>query len=503
LPLRRSFGFFTKEINVRSWLLFLCLFTQYAFALKTWDALPAVDVKHIQGKYAGQSICPMCRHGYDAGMLIFVPSSTAPTELEQLRTQMDRHLQQQLHSRYRAFLVFVGDGPSIAQQQLVRLPHENWFVANLQPEGRDAALRDFAAQLEHQAHAYVFAQRRLLWQFDPFMTAPDELQVRAEYALDLLAALHPNATTGGSPDTPQGQLWLAPNQLTEAMPGSPLRQFCFRDREQRAQASALLLLAGRQDAQPYFLATDIRGCVRLDQKLATAQFRIFELARKHSHADWQTRSPDAERALGQTIYLQSTPEAHGTIGIRTVPILAPCEDCELAWVGMPKTLAAGADLSSATDHGERLQLRGRVLDQDGKPRAGVVIYLHQTDAAGLYPEATSSMPHGRLRAWVQSDAEGHYQLTTIRPGAYPKRATPAHIHMQIIEAERCSYFIGDVMFADDPQLTEAQRLDAFQLRGGSGVVEPKHSANTTWTAERDIVLGRGVDAYEQCAETDG
>jgi protocatechuate 3,4-dioxygenase beta subunit len=111
---------------------------------------------------------------------------------------------------------------------------------------------------------------------------------------------------------------------------------------------------------------------------------------------------------------------------------------------------------------------------------------------------TSAAPNGRLRGWARSDARGEYRFDTIRPGPYPGRPAPQHIHMHVLEVGRCTYYIGDVMFTDDPRLTAELRASAARDRAGSGVVTPERDANGVWQAERDIRLGLNVPGYDAC-----
>jgi protocatechuate 3,4-dioxygenase beta subunit len=180
----------------------------------------------------------------------------------------------------------------------------------------------------------------------------------------------------------------------------------------------------------------------------------------------------------------------------------PCEGCDAVFVGKPEAAAIAtiARIAPPDEAGEALQWRGRTLDTNGKPVAGVIVYAYHTDASGVYPQesalrGTSARQHGRLRGWVRSDAEGRFGFDTIRPAAYPGRAIPAHIHVHVIEPGRCTYYLDDVNFRDDPLLTEA--TTSRERRGGDGVVDAKRGADGTWQITRDIVLGLDV------AKTDG
>jgi protocatechuate 3,4-dioxygenase beta subunit len=61
--------------------------------------------------------------------------------------------------------------------------------------------------------------------------------------------------------------------------------------------------------------------------------------------------------------------------------------------------------------------------------------------------------------------------------------------MTVKEPGRQEYWIDEVLFTDDPRLTEAHRTNAGD-RGGSGIITPVRDASGLWTARRDIVLER-------------
>jgi protocatechuate 3,4-dioxygenase beta subunit len=122
-----------------------------------------------------------------------------------------------------------------------------------------------------------------------------------------------------------------------------------------------------------------------------------------------------------------------------------------------------------------------------------VIYVHHTNAQGVYPARPGdegwARRHGYLRAWAITNDSGQYRFESIRPAAYPGRRDPAHIHVTVKEPERQEYWIDEVVFTDDPLVTPAYR-QAQQERGGSGIVTPVRDARGVWMVRRDIVLER-------------
>jgi protocatechuate 3,4-dioxygenase beta subunit len=135
----------------------------------------------------------------------------------------------------------------------------------------------------------------------------------------------------------------------------------------------------------------------------------------------------------------------------------------------PERFPAVADLSVRNGRqalGERIIVRGRVTDEEGRPVPHTIIEIWQANAAGRYdhPGDTHDAPldpnfHGDGR--VFTDADGWYQFLTIKPGAYPWRNhhnawRPNHIHYSLFGtgfAQRLitqMYFPGDPLLALDP-----------------------------------------------------
>lgn len=176
----------------------------------------------------------------------------------------------------------------------------------------------------------------------------------------------------------------------------------------------------------------------------------------------------------------------------------PCQGCEYVFVDQPAQLASRARIAPAGEPGEPLIVEGTVRTLAGAPAEGVIVYAYQTDAGGIYPKGTTR--HGRLRAWARTDRDGRYRFETIRPGAYPGRGVPQHIHLHVIEPGRATYYIQDIVFADDPLLGERGRERHRRGRGGGGLVTPERDADGTWHARRDITLGEKIPGYGALSE---
>ncbi len=179
----------------------------------------------------------------------------------------------------------------------------------------------------------------------------------------------------------------------------------------------------------------------------------------------------------------------------------PCEGCEAVFQGMPGEIPSQARLAPAEEPGDPLVITGVVRDARGQPVPGIIIYAYHTDRGGIYPQGngfdrgTAAYRHGRIRGWVRTDGQGHYEFSTIRPGGYPGADIPEHVHLHVIEPGRCTYYIDDIVFDDDPRLTARQRRQLLTGRGGNGLAVPVRDGRNGWRVTRDIVLGAGVPDY--------
>lgn len=73
-----------------------------------------------------------------------------------------------------------------------------------------------------------------------------------------------------------------------------------------------------------------------------------------------------------------------------------------------------------------LVLRGRVLNEKGKPIPNAVVNVWSSDAVGNY-----DMIGYRYHGYQVTDAEGRYEFTTIIPGCYfPRDAKHIHVKVQ-------------------------------------------------------------------------
>ena len=112
-----------------------------------------------------------------------------------------------------------------------------------------------------------------------------------------------------------------------------------------------------------------------------------------------------------------------------------------------EVLPLGANISRGEDDGEPCVVRGRVTTPDGKPIAGAVLDVWQSNSSGFYEQQDADQPEMNLRGRFESDENGYYHFKTVKPKCYPipvdgpvgKMLTsvgrhnmrPAHIHFII------------------------------------------------------------------------
>jgi protocatechuate 3,4-dioxygenase beta subunit len=132
-------------------------------------------------------------------------------------------------------------------------------------------------------------------------------------------------------------------------------------------------------------------------------------------------------------------------------------------LGAERVRATDNDLTTGHDGdalGQRIVVRGRVLDSDGRAVPDALIEIWQANASGRYRHARDQWPApldpnftGLGRALT--DSEGRYQFTTIKPGAYPwgnhdNAWRPAHIHFSLFGRAFTQRLVTQMYFPDDP-----------------------------------------------------
>ena len=126
----------------------------------------------------------------------------------------------------------------------------------------------------------------------------------------------------------------------------------------------------------------------------------------------------------------------------------------------PAQLFWQAAIAGLEEPGERLTISGTVFAPDGTtPVAGITVYAYQTDATGHYTK-TGAMRPPRLQGWARTDQGGRFEFRTIRPGAYPGRSIPAHVHFILWGAGYPRQWVEELKFEGDPFVTREMLAEA-------------------------------------------
>jgi protocatechuate 3,4-dioxygenase beta subunit len=103
-----------------------------------------------------------------------------------------------------------------------------------------------------------------------------------------------------------------------------------------------------------------------------------------------------------------------------------------------------------------------VLEEDGRPVPHTLVEVWQCNAAGRYNHVSDTHDAPLDRNFLgagrcMTDADGRYQFTTIKPGAYPWRNhynawRPAHIHFSLFGPAYATRLVTQMYFPGDPLL---------------------------------------------------
>ncbi len=142
-----------------------------------------------------------------------------------------------------------------------------------------------------------------------------------------------------------------------------------------------------------------------------------------------------------TLVVMLEKERSGGKGVTDPALLGPF------WRAASPRCAPGESIARDARGGEPLAVAGRVVDTGGKPIAGVLVDVWQASPVGLYENQDPEQPDRNLRGCFETDAQGRFDLRTVRPAGYPVpvdgpcgellRAQdrhpwrPAHIHFML------------------------------------------------------------------------
>ena len=146
--------------------------------------------------------------------------------------------------------------------------------------------------------------------------------------------------------------------------------------------------------------------------------------------------------------------------------------------------------------GDPLRVRGVVYRPDGvTPAAGVILYAYQTDSKGRYIHLPSKSP--RIKGWMRTDADGGYEFLTIRPGPYPNRTEPAHIHFHLWGPDTPPQWNVDLLFEDDAFIKPGRRAESESLGQFGFIKAPVRGADGVFETTLNLRLKPEGEVFEE------
>lgn len=137
-----------------------------------------------------------------------------------------------------------------------------------------------------------------------------------------------------------------------------------------------------------------------------------------------------------------------------------------------------------------LILSGRVLNEKGTPIPGAIVNLWSSDAAGNY-----DMVGYRYHGFVRTDAQGHYQFTTIIPGAYqPRQARHYHVKVQGVSSPITTQLYVDGEPGNEADAHFAPELVIHWTAGADGVKHGTFDFVIKQVTERENVTPESLAA---------
>jgi protocatechuate 3,4-dioxygenase beta subunit len=144
---------------------------------------------------------------------------------------------------------------------------------------------------------------------------------------------------------------------------------------------------------------------------------------------------------------------------------------ERAQAARPAQITSSERIAPENEPGTPLTIKGKLFAEDGKTVVkDAIVFAYQTDRTGLYDAAGSPAHSWRIRGWARTGADGAFEFRTIRPGRYPSRTIPAHVHFTIFTGST-RYHAGELRFEDD-DVVPAREREASRQEGTFGSVRP-------------------------------
>ncbi len=116
------------------------------------------------------------------------------------------------------------------------------------------------------------------------------------------------------------------------------------------------------------------------------------------------------------------------------------------------------DLLQNQTRGQRILIRGRVIDGDGEPVSDAMLEIWQADADGIYPHPADPRfedadPHFHGFGRTATDEQGEYLFKTIKPGQSQRPGEPPqapHLSLRVFARGMLMHAYTRIYFPDEP-----------------------------------------------------
>ncbi len=138
------------------------------------------------------------------------------------------------------------------------------------------------------------------------------------------------------------------------------------------------------------------------------------------------------------------------------PHLVPTAEATIGPFFPPRYVDAGANdltlFEGRRAKGEAIEIRGRVLQEDGTPLENLVLEIWQADAAGIFrhpadPRHAQADPNFFGWGRAATDKAGEYLFRTVRPGGQGGRSP--HINVMVMFSGLMRILKTTLFFAND------------------------------------------------------
>ncbi|MBS1716060.1 MAG: hypothetical protein JST30_17165 [Armatimonadetes bacterium] len=145
-----------------------------------------------------------------------------------------------------------------------------------------------------------------------------------------------------------------------------------------------------------------------------------------------------------------------------------------------------AQIAPLWERGDRMEVRFRVADAQGRPLEKIKVTAMQTDASGRYNPEGWNRREPSLKATAWTDKDGLVTFQTIVPGPYPTRREPSHIHFSAgVDGRAC---FRTLWFEGDPLISKERR--EWAERDEETMIVPVSRAEGRRLVEHTFVVRR-------------